>query len=135
MSGWFGPVVAIQGEGARAYDFWAGLKSHIAQPEGFLIVGGWLIGTWMFDILPNSYFSFEGGIQWPLVFAGLLIQVPPQSSNVLRDPRRTNSCSRLQFSAPVAVHSSCKYHVNNSPTAWSVSFLEGSSGDLLLPLH
>jgi lathosterol oxidase len=74
VSGWFGPVVAIQGEGARAYDFWAGLKSHIAQPEGFLIVGGWLIGTWMFDILPNSYFSFEGGIQWPLVFAGLLIQ-------------------------------------------------------------
>ena len=83
----------IQRKGAPEYEFGEGLKTHLAQPEGFVLIGGYLIGTWMFGIMPSScvrfgrtggraarqrrggrYYSFKGGIQWPLVFLQLLVQ-------------------------------------------------------------
>jgi sterol desaturase/sphingolipid hydroxylase (fatty acid hydroxylase superfamily) len=56
------------------YSFTEGLLTHLAQPEGFVMLGGYLIGTWMFGLMPASYYSFSGGINWFHVAAQLLIQ-------------------------------------------------------------
>ncbi len=69
-----GPFVAIQKDGARTYDLHEGLRTHLAQPGGFLMLGAYLIGTWMFGIMPKSYYSFAGGINWVHVAMQLLIQ-------------------------------------------------------------
>ena len=66
--------LSIQTKGARPYVFWEGLMTHVSQPEGFVLLGGYLSGTWMFKLMPASYYSFEGGIQWPQLFACLLVQ-------------------------------------------------------------
>lgn len=66
--------VAIQTKGARPYAFMEGLKTHIAQPEGFVLLGAYLSITWMFRLMPNSYYSFQGTIQWPETFLCLVIQ-------------------------------------------------------------
>jgi sterol desaturase/sphingolipid hydroxylase (fatty acid hydroxylase superfamily) len=65
---------SVQTKGARPYEFLEGLLTHISQPEGFILLGGYLIGTWMLHLMPNSYYSFEGGIHWPQLFACLVIQ-------------------------------------------------------------
>jgi sterol desaturase/sphingolipid hydroxylase (fatty acid hydroxylase superfamily) len=65
---------SVQTKGARPYEFLEGLLTHISQPEGFVLLGGYLIGTWMLHLMPNSYYSFKGGIQWPQLFACLVIQ-------------------------------------------------------------
>jgi len=66
--------LSIQSKGARPYQFLEGLTTHLSQPEGFVLLGGYLSGTWMFKLMPGSYYSFEGGIEWPKVFACLVIQ-------------------------------------------------------------
>jgi alternative squalene epoxidase len=68
------PYVAIQKEGARAYELSEGLLTHLAQPEGFVMLGSYLIGTWMFGLMPKSYYSFTGGINWLHVLLQLLLQ-------------------------------------------------------------
>eukprot|EP00429_Kryptoperidinium_foliaceum_P128006 CAMPEP_0176266880 /NCGR_PEP_ID=MMETSP0121_2-20121125/42873_1 /TAXON_ID=160619 /ORGANISM="Kryptoperidinium foliaceum, Strain CCMP 1326" /LENGTH=347 /DNA_ID=CAMNT_0017606929 /DNA_START=57 /DNA_END=1100 /DNA_ORIENTATION=- len=68
-----GPTCKIQPLD-RAYDFVEGLKSHLSQPEGFVQIGGYLIGTWMLGWMPASYYSFTGGINWVHVAAQLLVQ-------------------------------------------------------------
>lgn len=65
---------AIQKEGARPYDFKEGLTTHLSQPEGFVLLGGYLILSWMTGLMPASYYSFSGGINWKHVFMQLLIQ-------------------------------------------------------------
>lgn len=65
---------SVQTKGARPYEFLEGLLTHLSQPEGFVLLGGYLTGTWMLHLMPNSYYSFEGGIQWPQLFACLVIQ-------------------------------------------------------------
>ena len=65
---------AVQAKGARPYDFWEGLRTHISQPEGFVLLIGYLCFTWMFKLLPRSYYKFEGTIQWPEAFMCLVIQ-------------------------------------------------------------
>lgn len=47
---------------------------HLSQPEGFVLLGTYLCGTWMFNLMPASYYSFEGSIDWKAVFAQLLLQ-------------------------------------------------------------
>jgi len=74
INGAFGPAVPVQSEGARPSSFSAALRSHVSQPEGFVLVGSWLITTWMLNILPKAYYSFDGGIEWSKVAAGLLLQ-------------------------------------------------------------
>lgn len=66
--------LSIQTKGARPYQFLEGLTTHLSQPEGFVLLGGYLSGTWMFHLMPESYYSFEGGIEWPKVFACLVVQ-------------------------------------------------------------
>jgi len=73
-SGYLGGLVSVQKEGARAYEWSEGLLTHLAQPEGFVMLGGYLIGTWMLGLMPASYYSFSGGIEWFKVAQQLLLQ-------------------------------------------------------------
>lgn len=65
---------SIQSSGARAYYFSEGLITHLSQPEGFVLLACYLTITWMYNLMPKSYYSFEGRIQWPQVFLCLVIQ-------------------------------------------------------------
>jgi len=58
----------------RQYVFSEGLQTHLSQPEGFVLLGSYLAGTWMLGWMPPSYYSFEGGINWKHVAAQLLLQ-------------------------------------------------------------
>eukprot|EP00211_Chloroparvula_japonica_P015164 CAMPEP_0119132040 /NCGR_PEP_ID=MMETSP1310-20130426/11247_1 /TAXON_ID=464262 /ORGANISM="Genus nov. species nov., Strain RCC2339" /LENGTH=253 /DNA_ID=CAMNT_0007122651 /DNA_START=54 /DNA_END=815 /DNA_ORIENTATION=+ len=42
--------------------FWQDLKGHFMRPEGFALLGTYLTVTWMFRLLPATYYSFEGGV-------------------------------------------------------------------------
>ena len=65
---------SIQTKGARHYTFIEGLRTHLAQPEGFVLLVLYLSSTWMLNLMPQSYYSFEGGIQWKETFMCLVIQ-------------------------------------------------------------
>lgn len=73
-SGKLGRLVSVQKKGPRPYELMNGLATHLAQPEGFVMLGGYLIGSWMLGFMPASYYSFEGGINWQHVFLQLLSQ-------------------------------------------------------------
>jgi len=36
-------------------------------------LGSYLIGTWMFKLMPASYYSLEGGVQWQHVLSQLVV--------------------------------------------------------------
>lgn len=65
---------SIQTKGAREYQIWEGLATHLSQPEGFGMLVSYLSLTWMFNLMPQSYYSFEGGINYTQVFLCLAIQ-------------------------------------------------------------
>ena len=46
--GYLGYLQSIQKEGATNYVWSEGLRTHLSQPEGFILLGGYLICTWMF---------------------------------------------------------------------------------------
>ena len=71
--GHLGTLTAIQKEGPRPYQLMEGIRTHLAQPEGFVMLGAYLCIYWMLDWMPSSYYSFSGGINWLHVFAQLLI--------------------------------------------------------------
>eukprot|EP00929_Paragymnodinium_shiwhaense_P047660 TRINITY_DN24165_c0_g1_i1.p1 TRINITY_DN24165_c0_g1~~TRINITY_DN24165_c0_g1_i1.p1 ORF type:complete len:380 (-),score=72.04 TRINITY_DN24165_c0_g1_i1:266-1405(-) len=58
----------------REYVFFSALRTHLSNPEGFVLIGGYLVGTWMLGLMPASYYSFQGGINWFHVAAQLLLQ-------------------------------------------------------------
>eukprot|EP01061_Rhynchopus_euleeides_P019709 TRINITY_DN32331_c0_g1_i1.p1 TRINITY_DN32331_c0_g1~~TRINITY_DN32331_c0_g1_i1.p1 ORF type:complete len:313 (+),score=103.78 TRINITY_DN32331_c0_g1_i1:52-990(+) len=64
----------IQKGKSQKYDFWEGAVTHLSQPEGFVVLGGYLTASWMLDAMQSSYYSFEGGICWKTVAAQLLVQ-------------------------------------------------------------
>lgn len=66
--------IPIQKSGPRSYEFMEGLWTHVAQPEGFLLLGLYLTVTWMFRVLPAPYYSFEGGIRYHQVALCLMFQ-------------------------------------------------------------
>jgi len=65
---------SVQSRGARPYEFWEGLRTHVGQPEGFVLLFIYLTVTWMFKLMPNSYYSFDGCIQWRETFLCLVVQ-------------------------------------------------------------
>jgi len=65
---------SIQTAGARKYEFFEGLQTHLSQPEGFVLLSLYLAVTWMLNLMPPSYYSFHGTIQWSRVFACLVTQ-------------------------------------------------------------
>ena len=58
----------------RPYDFWEGVTSHLGNPGGIVMMVVYLCASWMFDIMPCSYYSFEGGVRWWMVFAQITSQ-------------------------------------------------------------
>lgn len=64
----------IQVKGAPLYKFLEGVKTHLSQPEGFVLLTLYLSGTWMFRLMPPSYYSFEGTIEVEKVFLCLAVQ-------------------------------------------------------------
>jgi len=74
VKGYLGALIPIQRKGAPTYPLASELLSHLAQPEGFAMLGCYLSGTWMMGWMPASYYSFEGGVQWELVALQLLCQ-------------------------------------------------------------
>lgn len=71
-------VVPIQSKGFQKYIFRDALQKHIFQPEGFILLIGYLGFSWSGGFMPESYYSFDGGIQWVrvahLLFAQDFIQ-------------------------------------------------------------
>jgi hypothetical protein len=65
---------AVQVRGAPTYVFWEGLKTHLSQPEGFALLVTYLSTTWMLGLMPSSYYSFQGPIQWSKLFLCLALQ-------------------------------------------------------------
>mmetsp|Transcript_19431 Transcript_19431/g.22507 ORF Transcript_19431/g.22507 Transcript_19431/m.22507 type:complete len:316 (+) Transcript_19431:143-1090(+) len=65
---------SIQSKGERPYLFSEGLRTHLSQPEGFVLLSLYLALTWMLDLMPKAYYSFEGSIQWSKVFLCLTTQ-------------------------------------------------------------
>eukprot|EP00945_MAST-04E_sp_MAST-4E-sp1_P003660 g3660.t1 len=53
--------------------FFEGMLEHLSQPEGFVLLGSYLSGTWMFNLMPASYYSFEGGVSPLHVLSQLLL--------------------------------------------------------------
>jgi len=70
----FGEARAVQKAGPEPHDFWKSALEHLSQPEGFVMLGGYLVGTWMLGWMPASYYRFEGGIDWGAVATQLLVQ-------------------------------------------------------------
>jgi len=73
LSGGVKPT-SIQTKGEQNYDFFEGIKTHLTQPEGFVLLSIYLSFTWMMGLMPVSYYSFDGGIQWSRVFLCLATQ-------------------------------------------------------------
>ena len=69
-----GPLVLIQPNEDRQYDFSEGAVTHLSQPEGFVLIGGYLAVTWLLRLMPHSYYSFEGGVDWAKVLGCLMLQ-------------------------------------------------------------
>ena len=58
----------------RSYEFWQGVKSHLSNPGGILMMVAYLVAYWMLDLMPCSYYSFEGGVRFWMVFAQIVCQ-------------------------------------------------------------
>ena len=69
-----GRLEPVQPNEYRTYAYGEAAAEHLSQPEGFALIGGYLVVTWMLKLMPDSYYSFEGGIEWGKVAACLLIQ-------------------------------------------------------------
>jgi sterol desaturase/sphingolipid hydroxylase (fatty acid hydroxylase superfamily) len=69
-----GRTIPIQSRGAVKYIYSDALRNHLAQPGGFLLLGLYLTITWVYNLLPESYYQFEGGIQFTTVAQCLMVQ-------------------------------------------------------------
>ena len=71
---YLGPITSVQSKGPPNYEWSEGLFTHLAQPEGFVMLTLYLSVTWMCHLMPSSYYSFEGTIQWKETIACLIVQ-------------------------------------------------------------
>ena len=60
----------------RPYEFWEGVTSHLGNPGGIVMMVVYLCASWMFDVMPCSYYHFEGGVRWWMVFAQVALRPP-----------------------------------------------------------
>mmetsp|Transcript_18102 Transcript_18102/g.54605 ORF Transcript_18102/g.54605 Transcript_18102/m.54605 type:complete len:281 (+) Transcript_18102:115-957(+) len=58
----------------RPYAFSEAVATHVRQPGGVLMLVFYLSAYWMFDLMPCSYYSFEGGVRPHIVAAQIAIQ-------------------------------------------------------------
>lgn len=128
LRGYLGPLVPIERRGAPVYSFWRGLAGHLSQPEGFLLLGLYLCGTWMFELMPESYYSREGGINWGHVALQLLVQDLIQYVLHYAEHRASKAFYRISHKP---------HHFYTNPTlfeAFSASPLD-TTCMILLPLY
>lgn len=59
------PIIP-QGETLRS-----NIVKHLSNPEGFVLIGGYLIITWMYRLMPSTYYDREGPVSWPKVYLSL----------------------------------------------------------------
>lgn len=69
----FGSTTPVQKQGAVKYRFGEGVMTHISQLEGLVLMGGYLCGTWMFGLMPKSYYSMDGHVSILHVAMQLLV--------------------------------------------------------------
>eukprot|EP00049_Salpingoeca_infusionum_P001053 m.44656 g.44656 ORF g.44656 m.44656 type:complete len:275 (-) comp10848_c0_seq1:255-1079(-) len=69
----FGCSRLIQKKPYKNYNFWEGVRTHLFQPEGFVLLGAYLTLTWRYNLMPQSYYSLEGPINWFQVLAQLAV--------------------------------------------------------------
>ena len=69
-----GPTLSIQSKGAAPYIYSEALTNHLIQPGGFLLLGLYLTITWVYNLLPESYYQFSGGIQYTPLLQCLIVQ-------------------------------------------------------------
>ena len=56
----------------RPYEFSEGIVSHLGNPGGIIMMVVYLCASWMFDIMPCSYYHFDGGVRSAIVNATTL---------------------------------------------------------------
>mmetsp|Transcript_92151 Transcript_92151/g.160077 ORF Transcript_92151/g.160077 Transcript_92151/m.160077 type:complete len:363 (+) Transcript_92151:81-1169(+) len=117
---YLGDTVKIQVK-EKPYTFLKALASHLAQPEGFALIGGYLVSTWMLGLMPASYYSFSGGINWLHVAAQVLLQDLLQYLMHLGEHK---------VSSWVYAHSHKPHHRHTSPSLFNA--FDGSITDTLL---
>lgn len=61
---WIVPHRLIQETSGKPESMAAKLAAHVARPESFFLLGSYLSITWMFKLMPSSYYSFQGGVDW-----------------------------------------------------------------------
>ena len=66
------PLRPVQRCGAPSYKLIEAMKEHLSQPEGFVLLGGYLVASWMLGLMPSTYYSMTGGINWLHVAMQLL---------------------------------------------------------------
>eukprot|EP00959_Pyramimonas_sp_CCMP1952_P253956 5305532-Pyramimonas_sp.AAC.2 len=69
-----GCLKPVQLAGAQQYRFREALATHVSEVGGLLLLGFYLCATWMFNLMPASYYSFEGGVQPLMVLMQLISQ-------------------------------------------------------------
>lgn len=110
--------------------FWRGAVIHLCQPEGFLMLGGYLVGTWMFNLLPSSYYSFRGGVSVIKVFLQLFVQDSVQTGMHLMEH------NLMKISPVLYLKTHKPHHRFTSPCIFDA--FNGSMGDtffmILIPL-
>jgi len=77
--GVFGRIRPIQTgdiyiKGSSSYDFKEGLKKHLMQLEGIILLFTYLVSTWMLNLMPPSYYRFDGGVNILHVILQLISQ-------------------------------------------------------------
>lgn len=50
------------------------VTKYVLQPEGFLLLTGYLSVYWVSGTMPTSYYTYEGGIYWSHIIYQLLLQ-------------------------------------------------------------
>mmetsp|Transcript_2545 Transcript_2545/g.3906 ORF Transcript_2545/g.3906 Transcript_2545/m.3906 type:complete len:340 (+) Transcript_2545:201-1220(+) len=53
--------------------FWADVKHHLSNPGAFLLMLPYLCITWMFRLMPESYYDYDKPMQWSNVLFQLLM--------------------------------------------------------------
>jgi len=70
----WGGLKPVQLAGPQQYSFGEAVATHVSEVGGLLLLGFYLCATWMFNLMPASYYSFEGGVQPVMVLMQLLSQ-------------------------------------------------------------
>lgn len=67
--------------------FFYEVKGHFARPEAFVMLGTYLSATWMLNLMPESYYDWDGAVDWKMVLLKLLFVDILTYSNHLTEHR------------------------------------------------